>query len=85
MAFTPTINPSLSLVQVKRTKQDGGIGYVPADNALSDSIPLLTFTQLQEDTCHRYGVRGLRKLRPKKLVPHVPLYTLLVACVIHTA
>ena len=61
------------------TKQDGGLGYLSVGNALSDSIPLKSFVQKDMPQIKQKIV----EIHQKKLVPLVPLYTLLVLCVIY--
>jgi len=58
------------------TKQDGVLGYLPVGNALSDSIPQKSFVQKDMPQIKQ----KIAKIHHKKLVP---LYMLLVLCVIY--
>ena len=60
---------------MKHTKQDGGQGYLPADDALLDSILPLQEYMPQLDRAENDGNT------PKRAGS--PLYMLLVVCVIH--
>ena len=60
------------------TMQDGGLGYLPVGNALSDSIPLKSF--IQNDMPHIK--QKIVEIHQKKLVPvHVASSMRYICCI----